>query len=120
MNNRNPHQIEDAHYRILRLLEARPEVSQRELARQLGVSLGVVNYCIQALVEKGILKMAHFAESRNKRGYAYLFTPQGVVEKLAMTRRFLARKQTEYAEIKAEIDQAHAEMTRNGEAAKLG
>lgn len=95
---------EDTHYRVMALLEARPDMSQREMAEALGVSLGGVNYCLRALVERGLVKMQNFGHSERKLGYAYLLTPSGVVEKAVLTRRFLQRKLQEYEALKAEIE----------------
>ena len=95
---------EDTRFRVLSLLESQPDLNQREMAKALGVSLGGVNYCLRALVDKGLVKMHNFQESDNKLGYAYLLTPQGLKEKMALTGRFLKRKQEEYAALKAEIE----------------
>ena len=94
----------DLHFRLLRLLEEEPTLTQRELARKLGISLGGVNYCLRALAAKGLVKMSSFQASENKLAYAYLLTPQGMTEKMALTGRFLKRKQAEYAALKAEIE----------------
>ena len=101
---------EDAHFRMMRLIEARPDISQRELSRELGLSLGAVNYCLNALIEKGHVKMRNFRASENKLGYAYLLTPAGLAQKTRMTRAFLARKMTEYEALKAEIESIEAEL----------
>ncbi|WP_296643768.1 MarR family EPS-associated transcriptional regulator [Roseinatronobacter sp.] len=101
---------EDANFRLMRLIEARPEISQRELSRELGLSLGAVNYCLNALIEKGHVKMRNFRASENKLGYAYLLTPAGLAKKTRMTRDFLARKRTEYMSLKAEIESIEAEL----------
>jgi EPS-associated MarR family transcriptional regulator len=95
---------EDTHFRVLSLLESQPDLNQREMAKALGVSLGGVNYCLRALVAKGLIKMHNFQANDNKLGYAYLLTPQGMTEKIALTGRFLKRKQAEYAALKAEIE----------------
>ena len=104
---------EDAHLRLLRLIEESPELSQRELAERLGVSLGKVNYCVRALMEKGWIKAENFRRSNNKKAYLYKLTPGGIKEKAALTLRFLRRKEAEHdalireiAELRAEIDQA--------------
>ena len=90
-------------YKILKRLEANPEISQRELAGELGASLGRVNYCIQALVEKGLVKANNFRNSKNKKGYAYLLTPRGIEEKARITVQFLKIKLAEHEELKKEI-----------------
>jgi EPS-associated MarR family transcriptional regulator len=95
---------EDTHFRVLSLLETQPDLNQREMAKALGVSLGGINYCLRALVAKGLIKMHNFQANENKLGYAYLLTPQGMTEKIALTGRFLKRKQEEYAALKAEIE----------------
>ncbi len=94
---------EDTHFRVLNLLQSQPDLNQREMAKALGVSLGGVNYCLRALVAKGLVKIHNFQENENKLGYAYLLTPQGMAEKIALTGRFLKRKQEEYAALRAEI-----------------
>lgn len=95
--------------KVLRALDARPEVTQRELASELGVSLGKANYCLRALLSKGMVKAQNFRNSTNKRGYAYLLTPEGVAEKASLTRRFLALKRKEYDALRLEIEQLQAE-----------
>ena len=83
---------EDAHFRVLRLIESQPHLSQREIARALGVSLGAVNYCLNALIAKGHVKVNNFRASDNKLRYAYLLTPRGASERARLTGRFLQRK----------------------------
>ncbi len=100
---------QDTHYRTLRLLEENPDLTQREIAKKLGVSLGSTNYCLKALVDKGLVKIRNFRASKNKLGYAYLLTPRGVKEKLALTEGFLKRKLIEYEALKAEIEALQAE-----------
>jgi EPS-associated MarR family transcriptional regulator len=94
----------------MRLLEANPEMSQRELAEALGVSLGAANYCLKALVEKGWLKLENFQNNPNKLGYLYLLTPIGVAAKTTLAARFLRRKLAEYEALKAEIEQLRSEV----------
>lgn len=93
----------------MRILEREPDVTQRQLAAQVGISVGGVNHCINALVEKGLVKVGNFARSRNKLGYAYVLTPHGIAEKAALTRRFLQRKLAEYEALRVEIDSLKAE-----------
>ena len=107
--------IEDTHFRLLRLLAARPELSQRDLARELRTSLGKVNYCLNALIDKGLVKVRNFRNSRNKLAYAYLLTPRGIDSKATITLRFLKRKMTEYETLKAEIEQLQREVDEIGE-----
>jgi len=90
-------------YKILKRLEANPEISQRELAGDLGISLGRVNYCIQALIEKGLVKANNFRNSKNKKGYAYLLTPRGIEDKARMTVEFLKIKIAEHEALTKEI-----------------
>ena len=99
---------------LLRQLSNNPELSQRQLADELGVSLGSINYCLRALADVGSIKMSNFARSQDKRAYVYLLTPKGVAEKTAMTLRFLKRKQNEYDALKVEIDLLRAEVEQFG------
>ena len=93
----------------MRLLEANPRMTQRELARELGISLGGLNYCLKALVEKGWIKMDNFSRSDRKLNYAYLLTPRGIAGKARLTNHFLRRKLAEYDALKAEIEQLRLE-----------
>ena len=104
-----PAQRQDALFRILRLLDARPDASQRDIARALGVSLGLVNFCLKALADKGCVKIANFRASDQKLRYAYLLTPLGLQEKASLTATFLQRKVAEYEALKAEIAALQAE-----------
>ena len=88
----------------MRLLEENPDLTQRELAARLGISVGGLNYCLKALMQKGMVKMKNFAHSKNKFGYVYMLTPIGMAEKAAITQRFLRRKLEEYESLKAEIN----------------
>ena len=97
-------------FEVLRRLHQTPEVSQRTLARELGISLGSINFCLQALVEKGWIKMQNFSQSKHKLGYVYLLTPAGVTEKSKLTTEFLKRKVAEYETLQAEIEALRAEM----------
>lgn len=101
-------------YRLMRLLNANPGASQRDLARELGVSLGKVNYCLRALVVKGWIKAGRFKNSRSKAAYMYLLTPHGVQQKARLTLRFLRRKVQEYEALRVEIDQIRREAERIG------
>jgi EPS-associated MarR family transcriptional regulator len=94
----------------LKILEKNPELTQRELAAELGVSLGKTHYLIKSLVDVGLVKLDNFQRSNNKWGYAYLLTPKGIAEKTAITVRFLARKQEEFGRLEREIDQLRAEV----------
>ena len=95
---------EDTHFRVLALLERSPDISQRELARQLGVSLGGANYALRALVDRGMVKAQNFSRSERKLSYAYVLTPKGLAEKTKLTARFLKRKLEEYEALKSEIE----------------
>jgi EPS-associated MarR family transcriptional regulator len=95
---------QEAHFRVLRLIEVNPQMKQRELAVAAGVSLGKTNYCINALLEKGLIKMQNFKSNKRKLAYVYLLTPAGIAEKAALTQRFLQRKIEEYELLKAEIE----------------
>ncbi len=90
-------------YKILKLVEVKPEISQRELAKNLGISLGKANFCLKALIEKGLLKATNFRNSQNKLAYMYLLTPNGIEEKSSITLRFLKSKMQEYELLQAEI-----------------
>ena len=106
--------LDDAHWKVLRLLEINPRINQRELAAALGVSLGKVNYCLKALLEKGLLKIQNFQGSKRKLAYAYVLTPAGIREKAALTGRFLKRKVEEYELLKAEIESLQQEINKAG------
>ena len=101
---------EAAHYRVLRLIEEQPEVSQRELARALGVSLGKTHYLMKALLDKGLVKADNFRRSDNKLAYAYLLTPSGIAAKLELTRAFLRLKESEYQAALGEIERLRREL----------
>ena len=90
-------------YKILKLLEAQPEISQRELAKNLGVSLGKTNFCLKSLIDIGLIKASNFRNSQNKLAYMYLLTPSGIEAKSAITLRFLKLKMQEYEILQAEI-----------------
>jgi MarR family transcriptional regulator, temperature-dependent positive regulator of motility len=103
----------DVHYKLMRLLEANPEMSQRDLARELGISLGKANYCVQALIRKGWIKATNFTNSQNKAAYMYLLTPRGLEEKASLTVEFLQAKMREYEALRAEIKQMRREAKAN-------
>jgi len=98
--------------KILRTLEQDPGISQRELARSLGISLGRANFCLQALIEKGWIKANNFKNSNNKRAYTYFLTRRGIVEKARATTRFLERKLAEYEAIQREIEHLKQEVSK--------
>ena len=104
MTSRQAKIQEDTHFRIMRILQENPDLTQRELADKLGMSVGGLNYCLNALIDKGMVKMQNFSNSKNKFKYVYLLTPMGIAEKLALTTRFLNRKMEEYEALKVEIE----------------
>ena len=95
---------EDLHFRIMRLVEVNPDMSQRGLALHAGISLGSLNYCLKALMEKGFIKIDNFQNSKHKFKYVYILTPAGIALKVALTAIFLKRKMQEYDALKAEIE----------------
>lgn len=95
---------EDTHFWTLKLLQERPGITQRALAKEVGMSLSGINYCISALAEKGWIKMGNFSKNPDKLSYAYLLTPTGLAEKAVLTRRFLQRKMAEYEKLREEIE----------------
>ena len=101
---------QELEYRALKIVEQYPQITQRQLSKELGVSLGKAHYVVKALVEVGWIKLENFQRSDNKLGYAYLLTPAGVVEKAKITRQFLRRKQQEYQQLKREIEQLKTEI----------
>ena len=102
---------EEIQLKVLRRLHQTPQVSQRILAKELGISLGSINFCFQALVEKGCIKMQNFSQSKNKLRYAYLLTPQGMTEKSKLTAEFMKRKVAEYEALQLEIEILKSEIS---------
>jgi EPS-associated MarR family transcriptional regulator len=100
---------DESSLQVLRLLERNPQLTQRELAAELGVSLGKANYCVKALLAKGFLKLQNFRGSNNKLAYAYLLTPSGIAAKSSLAVRYLQIKMTEYEYLRAEIEQLQRE-----------
>lgn len=98
------------HLTLLKLIHTHPHLSQRQLAAQMGVSLGKANYCLRALMEKGLVKLENFSHAENKRKYTYLLTPAGIEEKTRITLGFLKQKQAEYEAIKLAIDALQQEL----------
>ncbi len=103
-------------YGLLKNLENNPALSQRDLAKRMGISLGKVNFCLNALVAKGCLKVKNFRNSDNKLAYAYLLTPQGIEEKARLTVAFLKYKTQEYERLRAEIEDLRREVDKKGPA----
>lgn len=101
---------EQAHLKLLKLLDEKPNISQRELAQRLGVSLGRTNYLLYALIDKGFVKAENFLRSNRKFGYLYLLTPSGIEAKLNLARAYLQRKEAEYVSLRYEIDQLRREL----------
>lgn len=119
MASKHTEHVEDLHFRVLRLLQDHPDLSQRELAEKLGVSNGKLHYCLNALIEKGLVKLGNFANSKHHLGYAYLLTPKGIAQKARMTGDFLKRKVAEYEALQAEIATLQRELkTRAAVSAK--
>ena len=101
---------EDTHYHVFKILETNPQISQRQLAGELGVSLGKANYCIRAMIDKGLVKANNFKNSANKRAYLYVLTPKGVEAKAKISVRFLTRKMEEYEALRVEIEKLKADL----------
>ena len=92
------------HFEVLRKIKSKPNSSQRELASELGFSLGKLNYCLKALKEKGLIKIKNFKQNPNKFGYVYILTPKGISAKTKLTLNFMKRKMKEYDELKKEME----------------
>ena len=101
---------QELEYRALKILEQQPDLTQRQLAEELGVSLGKTHYLVKSLIDVGWVKLDNFQRSNSKWGYAYILTPKGMVEKAAITARFLIRKQREHNELQKEIAQLQEEV----------
>ena len=101
---------QELEYRALKILEQNPDLTQRQLAKELGISLGKTHYLIRSLIDIGWVKLDNFKKSDNKWGYAYLLTPIGIAEKTAITARFLVRKRLEYSALHDEIEQLQEEV----------
>lgn len=104
---------EEIQFEVLRRLHQSPDLSQRILAKELGISLGSINFCFQALMEKGWIKMHNFSRSKHKLRYAYLLTPAGIAEKSKLTAEFLKRKTIEYEDLQREIEQLKADINND-------
>jgi EPS-associated MarR family transcriptional regulator len=99
-------------YKLLQLLESRPQASQREIANALGISLGKVNFCLNALIERGLVKARNFTNSQNKRAYMYYLTPRGFQEKARVTLRFFRQRVAEYEAMRDEIEALRRDAAR--------
>jgi EPS-associated MarR family transcriptional regulator len=106
---------EDTHFRVLRLLQENPEMSQRELAEAVGVSVGGINYVLSALIDKGLVKLGNFTAAKDKRRYAYVLTPKGIARRVALTKAFLTRKMSEYEALREEIDALQSDLEDNAD-----
>ena len=102
----NFNQIKEDHFNILREIDKKKSLSQRELAKETGVSLGKLNYCLKALKEKGLIKIKNFKKNPNKINYLYVLTPEGLSQKTKLTINFMKRKMSEYDELKKEYDES--------------
>ena len=96
---------EQDHFEVLRKINKNPDSTQIKLAKELGFSLGKLNYCLKALKQKGLIKMRNFQKNPNKLGYVYILTPKGIATKTELTLNFMKRKMKEYDELKAEIEE---------------
>lgn len=103
-------QREELDFKILRLLKSRPDASQREIAEKLGISLGAVNFCIKALRDKGHIKLANFKASKNKLGYVYILTPEGIAHRAQLATSFIKRKMTEFEAMHTELEKIRNEF----------
>ena len=110
---------DEIHYKLLKALEENPDVTQRELAIRLGISLGKANYCLRALMARGWVKMANFRRSPHKLNYVYLLTPKGIEERARITVRFLSQKRHEFDELKAEIERLQLEVGNSAVASRV-
>ena len=113
MASRQDQLRQDTYFRVMRLLQENPDLSQRELAYRLGVSVGGLNYCLKALIEKGWIKVHNFRQSKEKLGYAYILTTQGLIEKARLTGSFLSRKMQEFEALRSEIEALKGEADLN-------
>ena len=105
---------EETHYRVLKYVENNPSITQRELAKELGISVGKANYCLKALIDKGWVKASNFKNSNKKLAYFYILTPSGIEQKGRITVNFLKRKINDYEELKQEIETLKNEVSING------
>lgn len=108
----SPSRINEIHLQVLRAVESCPGLTQRELANELGVSLGKAHYCMKALVDKGLVKMGNFSHNQKKLDYAYLLTPSGIKSKAMLTAHFLERKAAEYAILKSELEKHEKDIKK--------
>lgn len=110
MTSRHTKLQEDTYFRVFQLLKDNPEMTQRELAKAVGVSVGGMHYVLKALIDKGFVKLGNFTAAEDKRRYAYVLTPSGILRRAALTRAFLVRKMEEYEALRLEIEELSAEL----------
>lgn len=118
MASNHTQQSEDLQFRVLKLLQEQPDISQRDLAARLGVSHGKMNYCLNALMAKGLVKLQNFSQSQHRWRYAYVLTPAGLARKAALAGSFLKRKIAEYEALRAEIDALQSEIPSHSSTSK--
>ena len=111
--------MNEIHLQVLRAVESRPGLTQRELAKELGVSLGKAHYCMKALIDKGLVKMGNFSHNQKKLDYAYLLTPTGIKSKAMLTAHFLERKAAEYATLKRELEKHEKDIKQSRQESKV-
>ena len=110
MNSKSKTQHPDTHFKVMQLIHKQPDISQRELAKQAGISLGSMHYCLKALAEKGWVKAGNFNNNPDKSVYLYLLTPEGISQKSKLAIDFLRRKKLEYDQLKRDIDSLTKEL----------
>lgn len=111
--NKISQQREDLYFKVLRLLESRPDLSQREIAGEVGASLGAVNFCVKSLIVKGHIKIANFKASKNKLGYVYVLTPSGIANRARLAAYFIDRKVAEHEAICKELEKLRTEFSED-------
>ncbi len=119
MTTRRQTTNDDTLFWTLKALQENPGVTQRTLAKEVGINVSTINFCLKALVEKGWIKIGNFSKNPDKLSYAYLLTPTGVAEKAALTRRFLQRKMTEYEKLRGEIEALQLEAEQPSQTAPV-
>ena len=119
MTTRRQTANDDTLFWTLKLLEDNPTITQRSLAKEVGINVSSINFCLKALVEKGWIKMGNFSKNPDKLSYAYLLTPTGVAEKAALTKRFLQRKMAEYEKLRTEIEALQREADSHSQTASV-
>jgi EPS-associated MarR family transcriptional regulator len=115
----SPSRINEIHLQVLRAVESCPDLTQRDLANELGVGLGKAHYCMKALIDKGLVKMGKFSHNQKKMDYAYLLTPSGIKSKAMLTAHFLERKAAEYAMLKSELEKHEKDIKQVGQESKI-